>query len=703
LHSKADDATRPTAPIRAGSHSARRRTLEWPAELERHLRDERTRTARRLIVMVLPAGARAPALDAWADRQCRRGRLSVIGRPGGRAAGRVGGRRGTTADPADRQRALLGSERGSFYARLHPDARPSDVATLLGTLRAGRTALLAVPIEAIRRSCLLQRLVARGGMAGARSPGSGVHVLHPTRRCLTRRSAGRPARSSARRPAVRRGQHGTAPAEREGSGSPARSLARQEKQLRTAVGRLHADPLACIVIVGPRGTGKSTLLARLVPVLQSLDERRRPPLVISAGTGQTSPLSEALPGLRVRSFQTLLTRRDCSIVIDEAASLPLAVLEQALDRHARVVMASTVDGYEASGRAFAGRFLDRLAHRRPGHTVLPANDRFRFGDDAVERTVRAAFFLGALSAPVERGAPDAADLARSAGTTDRVDIAALRIERVAVPPGRSERLAHRIVTLLGRSHYRITLDELDPLLDGRLEVTIARDARDEVVGVVVLAREGQLAPTLHADILARRRRLPDQLLPQLLARCAADPDALGERYARITRIAVAPGWRRLGIATRLVHIVRAALPADTALGASFADGAGVERFWRLAGMLPFHRGQRVNPRSGHRSVAVLAGGSERTREVLARARAVLADNDGTACDPSRDTELLARFSRGERGMAETLGPLNRAWQHWSGDEGATVASAGPRLGLPGGASGRQLERALTTWAGRYAL
>jgi len=625
----------------------------------------RSSASRQLVLVVLPPNVRPVSLDAWASDQARRGGLSVPSV--------------TAADPADRLRSRLGTELADVYARLPVNVRPSDIAALLGAVRAGHSAILVLPGEALRRSALLRRWLERCLLATRGAPS--IQVRYPARGCLTRR---RPS-ATGRRPAAMTGPPpGPGP-----RGASPTDLARQDERHRDAVERLGTDPQACIVFVGPRGSGKSTQLARLVPRLQALDEHGRAPLVITAGARRCSTLNAWLPGMRIHDAQALASHDTRALVIDEAASLPLAVLQSALDRPVRVVMASTVDGYEASGRAFAGRLLDRLAARRPRGTMSRTSGRFRFLPDAVQATLHDAFLLDALGTPPEGSPPG------------RAAIGSLHLERIAPPLIHRQALAARLVALLGATHYRASLDELDPLLDGRLAIWIARDANDTLVAAATLAAEGDLPAVLHADILAGRRRLPDQLLPQLLARSAADDSALGERYARITRIAVLPGWRRHGIATRLLERVRRDLSPSIALGASFAEGAGVERFWRQAGFETFHRGLRVNPRSGHRSVAVLSNGTPRTGSVLSRARAVLADNQGVRQDTSRDAELLARFARAERGLAETLGPLQRAWHAWRGDARESVLDAAIPLGLPATASGRRLERALVRWAARH--
>ena len=179
-----------------------------------------------------------------------------------------------------------------------------------------------------------------------------------------------------------------------------------------------------------------------------------------------------------------------------------------------------------------------------------------------------------------------------------------------------EPLLRRTVRLLAETHYQSALHDAEHLLAGRLALWIAGRTggpHGEPLGAALVAFEGGIDPALGADILAGRRRLPDQLLPQLLARAAHDTAALGARYARVVRIAVAPHARRRGIGSALLGAIATgacaskelAVTPPSATGAAFADEPGAAAFWQANGFATFHVGTRVNPRSGTASRAVL--------------------------------------------------------------------------------------------------
>ena len=353
-----------------------------------------------------------------------------------------------------------------------------------------------------------------------------------------------------------------------------------------------AHPRSTVVVTGTRGRGKSALLGRLH---RELDAGGEPPLVTSALRGAIDSLERhARARVRFAAPEAALRAPPGTLLVDEAAALPASVLAGLLARHDRVVLATTVDGHEAAGRAFAVR-LDALLGERCGRAARIGLDRpMRWAsDDPVERLARRALLLdatgptapatGAAFAPAPGAVPDAAPVTASRLRAD-------------------EALLRALVRLLSGTHYQSAPHDAEHLLAGSLDAWAARlDGR--LVGVALVAREGGIDAALAPDVLAGRRRLPDQLLPQLLARAAGDGAALGARYARVVRVAVEARARRRGVGSALLRAIEAG-GAD-ATGACFAAEPDAVRFWLANGYRAFHAGRRVNPRSGRASVSVL--------------------------------------------------------------------------------------------------
>jgi len=205
---------------------------------------------------------------------------------------------------------------------------------------------------------------------------------------------------------------------------------------------------------------------------------------------------------------------------------------------------------------------------------------------------------------------------------------------------------------------------------------------DNLVGVLLIEIEGSIDPVLHPDILSRSRRLPNQLLPQLLAQTADRSDALHKRYARVLRIAVTQQWRRQGLATALLGKVDFSMAkAVDAVGASFAADSHTLAFWKKLGFIEFHRGYRANPRTGRRAVSVLRSMDVTISNTLTRASQISKDNEdaretafsqtgapeGVISHAAQSTlseldkQLLTRFAKGERSQHDTQAALQRLY------------------------------------------
>ena len=423
------------------------------------------------------------------------------------------------------------------------------------------------------------------GLGFAARPGSPFAVVDPVPG-FGRRERERPAR-----PAIPL-------ASRAATVPEARALREQDALLRRA-DRALSGPRSTVVVIGARGRGKSALAGRLHALLRARDPRT--PILVTAPVRSAIASLARHAGAPVRFVapDAALRAEPATLFVDEAATLPAALLGALAARHDRLVLTTTVSGHEPAGRAFAVR-LDRLlgpARRDP--LVLVPQRPMRWGaQDPLEGALADALLLDAMAAGAGSPGPGAAEgvrhaLARGAAPElGRVAPAALR-----AAPG----TLREIVRLLAATHYQSALADVDHLLRGAFEAHVAR-LDGELVGVALVACEGGIDPGLAPDVLGGRRRLPDQLLPQLLARAASDAAALPARYARVVRIAVAPGARRAGVGSALLGGLGAG--AD-AVGASFAAEPGATRFWLANGYRIFHEGGRVNPRSGLASRSVL--------------------------------------------------------------------------------------------------
>ncbi|MFO7858215.1 MAG: tRNA(Met) cytidine acetyltransferase TmcA domain-containing protein, partial [Ectothiorhodospiraceae bacterium] len=109
------------------------------------------------------------------------------------------------------------------------------------------------------------------------------------------------------------------------------------------------------------------------------------------------------------------------VLVDEAAALPATVLTALLERFSRIVFATTVHGYEGTGRGFTLRFRSVLDERTPRwrEVVLREPVRWRSGDPVEAWLFDALLLDAALPAVPETNSEqlgvEALDRARLAG------------------------------------------------------------------------------------------------------------------------------------------------------------------------------------------------------------------------------------------------------------------------------------------------
>jgi tRNA(Met) cytidine acetyltransferase len=295
-----------------------------------------------------------------------------------------------------------------------------------------------------------------------------------------------------------------------------------------------------------------------------------------------------------------------TIVVDEAASLPVPVARRLVERHpdARFVFATTVHGYEGSGRGFVHRFLPWLRARGPvtEHT-LRAPIRWD-ADDPLERWADDLLLLDAVRAPLP-----------AAG-----EVRCARVEPTRLAG--DEALLRDVVGLLVEAHYRTTPADLARVLDAPNLTLFAAFVGARVAGVALVAEEGGLPPDQLAA-LGRGVRVRGHALPETLVAHAGAEVAGSLRWIRSVRLATDPSLRGRGVATALVGAVEAGTAPD-GFGTLFGATPELLRFRRGLGYLPVRLSASRGARSGEPSVVLVKPVSPAAASLVASLRADLA-------------------------------------------------------------------------------
>ena len=482
-----------------------------------------------------------------------------------------------------------------------------------------------------------------GRSSGANAPEPGAHAATPvtTDQARTLAALLRLPRMRARRPLVLTADRGRG----------------KSAALGIAAGRLAAESGCRVLVTAPRRAAVEGLLAHARA---------------AGGTAETARLRYLAP-------DALLGERPAAevLLIDEAAGIPAPLLEALLRLYPRIAFATTVHGYEGTGRGFEVRFravLDRLA---PGWRELRLAAPIRWcAGDPLEGLIARLLLLDAEPA----GDAEVA----------RVDTAGVRVTRLDRDRlSADDALLGQVFGLLVLGHYQTRPSDLRLLLDGpEMSVTVVR-AGGAVLATALLAAEGRLEPALHGPIFDGRRRPRGHLLPQTLSAHAGVFAAPGLGFARIVRIAVHPALQRRGLGRQLVAALTEQARGDglDLLGASFGASAGLLAFWQQCGLEPLHLGSHRNAASGAHAAVVLQPLGPAGRGLIAHARARLGRNlpvwlsgalrrvepeliaallqqmPPAAAPAEEDAHELAAFAQAKRGLDPTLPALQRlAWR-----------------------------------------
>ena len=283
------------------------------------------------------------------------------------------------------------------------------------------------------------------------------------------------------------------------------------------------------------------------------------------------------------------------LLVDEAAAIPSTMLARLLQRFSRLVFATTLHGYEGTGRGFAIRFQALLEQQVPGwrHYELSEPVRWR-QDDVLEAFSFEALLLNAE--PVEERLILNADVRQC--TVERIDKGVLTND---------ELLLRQLFGLMVLAHYRTKPSDLQLLLDNDDIYCYVTRYKGHVLACAWVVEEGLLPPELASAVYLGQRRLKGHLLPQSLLAHMGIESAGGLGYRRILRIATHPIVQRQGAAKALLEAVYADAKSEQidVIGTSFAADLEVMSFWESCGFDVVRLGTQHDEISGQRAVTLL--------------------------------------------------------------------------------------------------
>ena len=356
---------------------------------------------------------------------------------------------------------------------------------------------------------------------------------------------------------------------------------------------LNATESGVLVITAPRGRGKSALAGMLT-------QRSLGACWITAPSRAAADILQRHARADVPFWAPDALLEHCRLhgaprvdwlLIDEAAAIPSSVLSALLPYFSRILMTTTVQGYEGTGRGFLLKFCATL----PQWRAFTLDEPLRWAvNDPLERVLDQALLF---SEPEAFHSPQPSDRPTVESRIERAD------DWLAHP----DRLKW-CYALLCSAHYRTSPLDLRRLMDAPGMHIASAQMAGEIGGVLWLVEEGGLSASLAHEVWAGRRRPRGNLVAQSLAAHAGLWYAPTLRARRVSRIAVASSYRRQGIGRALIaeQMCEAQRQALDYLSVSFGYQPELWAFWQSCGFQLVRIGSHLEASSGcYSAMAIL--------------------------------------------------------------------------------------------------
>lgn len=460
------------------------------------------------------------------------------------------------------------------------------------------------------------------------------------------------------------------------------------------------EAFTAVALQAHRGRGKSSTLGVAAAALLFLGEReiaitapdsyavdsifkRAEAVLIASGVSverDETHLFCSLGSLIYHPPQDLWTRRvrPRILFVDEAAALPVPLLERLLESRPSLVFATTTHGYEGTGRGFSLRFRPFLQRKLRKLYEPQLTLPLRWGhDDPSEGWLMSSLLLDVDLSPRGGKAP----------------LSAYRY-RVLTGSELSQDwdLTREVFALLVHAHYRtqpsdlwrmldapnLTVHCLERLLNSNEEAQLPR-----LLSAALVSSEGGLPAELAARIFEGRERPRGQLFAANFAVHLNREIGATLQLRRIVRIATRPSEQGRGAGQALLKEIEIWANREGAdlIGSSFGATEQLTRFWLRAGYTPLRLGVRQSHVSGERSLLVARGLSPRGVELVHELESEYAHDLGeqlrgvlSSIDPALVYTLSAHLGTVVRSKGSDSTPLQLSRHQWSGL--AAVAFAG---------------------------
>lgn len=245
------------------------------------------------------------------------------------------------------------------------------------------------------------------------------------------------------------------------------------------------------------------------------------------------------------------------VVIDEAAAIPLPLVQSLISGPHLTWMASTINGYEGTGRSLSLKLLNTLRESSCPLKEFKLEEPIRYSaGDHVERWLNS---LLCLDIPLT-----VKNLSGRCPHPDSCELYALNRDTLFSFHKASEAFLQRMMTLYVASHYKNTPNDLQLMSDApahKLFVLLApmntanSTGLPEILAVIQVALEGSITRQVILNSFARGKCEAGDLIPMVVAQQFQEEEFASLSGARVVRIAVHPEMQGMGYGTRALKLL----------------------------------------------------------------------------------------------------------------------------------------------------
>jgi N-acetyltransferase 10 len=273
------------------------------------------------------------------------------------------------------------------------------------------------------------------------------------------------------------------------------------------------------------------------------------------------------------------------VVIDEAAAIPLPLVRKLIGPYL-VFMASTINGYEGTGRSLSLKLIQQL--REQSHGSSKSKDSSALDRSSGKLVKESGSSLGrtlreiTLSEPIRYAPGDSvekwlntllcldATLPRSSRLPalgcphpSKCDLLIVNRDTLFSFHPVSEKFLQQMMALYVASHYKNSPNDLQLMSDApahQLYVLVPpveeeAEKLPEPLCVIQVALEGQISRESVMNSLSRGQRAAGDLIPWLISQQFQDEEFAGLSGARVVRIATNPEYIGMGYGSRALQLL----------------------------------------------------------------------------------------------------------------------------------------------------